>query len=134
MHKRSVIDYPPRTPEFEQALLQHRAKRSKTTKKPRHYDNSDDEDNPSKGIKIINLTQQPYDFRPPHTDFLRPSSYPRRYSDPSNSPRKPSVKVDVNESLKAIGYVPGDWVGRGLEDYFNWLKDQFKGLNIQKAL
>jgi hypothetical protein len=136
----SVPDYPPRTKAFDQIILQHRINsRSKSKKKPNHYDNSDDEHNSHKAIKIINMTQQPYpDFRPhhPHPDFLRPPSYSRRYSDPSTSPRKApaSVKIDVVESLKAIGYVPRDWVDKGLEDYFNWLNDEFKGLNFQKAL
>ena len=135
IHQRCGSDYPPRTPEFEQALLQHRSK-SHNKRKAKNYNNSDNENDDHKGIKIINMTQQPYHEFPvryPHSD-LYPPPYLRRYSDPSNSPRKPSVKMSVTESLKAVGYVPLDWIGKGLEDYFNWLNDQFEGLNLQDLI
>ena len=126
---KALPDHPPRNPEFNALLLHLRNNhsRSNTSKKSKHGDDSSDSDEKHKGIKIINMTAHPYH------DFVLPrSNYSRRYSDPS--PRKPSNKKNIIETLEDIGYAPAEWIGKGLNDYFTWLSNKYGGLDLQQAL
>ena len=133
---RAIYDYPPRTADFETMLENagnHRGTRSKKAKR-------EDSDSDGKAPKLVfnhyHSANGFSDFpgqHPANSDFSRPSQLGRRYSDPSHSPKKPPTK-GTYEALKDIGYQPGDWISRGLEDYFKWLDDQFQGTRFQNTL
>ena len=60
--------------------------------------------------------------------------YVRRFSDPTQSPRKSTMKKDIIETLQVdLGYSPADWGTRGLDDYFHWSEEQFEGLSFKEA-
>jgi len=118
MNSTAVIDYPPQTVQFAQILDKHRA-------------GSRHECIPV----IINMSRDPHDeLAPSPPDFHQYPPYARRYSGDSHLGREPSSRLDIAESLKAVGYGPADWVSQGLDDYFKWLDAQFESSNFQKSL
>lgn len=138
MEGQAIMDYPPRTREFEIILAIARAESRKGSRRSKKDDLSDSDRDGKPHFKIINYHPAAAypDFGPHHhySNFMRPSQYGRRHSDPSQSPRKSSSTKDIIQSLKDMGYSPREWVSRGLEDYFKWLDNQFEGMSFQKAL
>ena len=129
----AVIDYPPRTVEFELILDKHRAEFRQRRRKPKREESSYSDDNLPISTEVISMSQYPYgEFAPSKQPY--PNLRVRRYSDDSHLRRDPSARKDITESLKDVGYDPGDWVSQGLDDYFKWLDIQFQSSNFQNAL
>ena len=141
---KAVIEYAPRTPEFNDLLddfrfgIENGSSRLKKSSKKSKCDDSDDEDKLPKALPItINMSHPP-----PYPDMYgrQPSYRPRGYSDPS--PRKPLNKDKDKEKkdkdkigcLQDLGYEPVDWISHGLDDYFAWLSNTFRGSKLEQAL
>ena len=136
MEGKAIYDYPPRTADFEAMLEDARNNRGTRSKKSKR----DDSDSDGTATKVVfnhyHSANGFSDFpgqHPTNSDSSKPLQLGRRYSDPSYSPRKPPTK-NTYEVLKDIGYEPGDWISQGLEDYLQWLDDQFQGTPFQKTL
>src|SRR5580692_5210868 len=104
----AVMNYPPRTPEFDNLL--NTLRDGNRTGKSSQRTISSDAELPKAFTLNVN-------HAPPPPDYYPQPSRSRRYSDPS--PRK--QKRHNIETLREMGYSSADWTGRGLDDYFAWL-------------
>lgn len=123
VNKQAVVEYPPRTEEFDLIMEANCAKRTTERKKKgskaraRKYStssSSDDSNSKNKHV-IVNITQ--------------PSLVPpaRRYSNPT-SPSKASTKLTpIVELLRKAGYTPNDYNDKALRDYFKWCSENLPG-------
>jgi hypothetical protein len=121
VNKQAVVEYPPRTIEFDQILEKHHNAKSKGKKKAtkagdRSRSTSSESDFGSKHKHVIVNVTQPA--------LLPPV---RRYSNPT-SPSKVSTKqMPVVELLRTRGYEPKDYNDKALKDYFTWCKRTLPG-------
>jgi hypothetical protein len=136
MEGKAIYDYPPRTADFEAMLEDARNNRGTRSKKSKREDSDSDRNATKLVFNHYHSARGFSDFpgqQPSNSDFSKSAQFGRRYSDPSHSPQKPLTKSTL-QALKDLGYQPGDWISRGLEDYFKWLDDQFQGMRFLKSL
>jgi hypothetical protein len=120
VHKQAVVEYPPRTEEFDIIIDKYRSAgkgKKKGSKIQDHHRSlsSSDESSKYKNV-IVNITHPSRQSPPAH-----------RYSNPT-SPFKPSTKQkSVIELLRNARYNSDDYNDNALKDYLNWCHESLPG-------
>lgn len=118
VNKQAVVEYPPRTEEFDVIMDKYRNTKSKGKKKGskgrRSISSLDSEHSKHKHV-IVNITNP--GLQPPAC----------RYSNPTSPSKSSAKQKSVVELLRNAGYMPKDYNDKALKDYFKWCGDNLPG-------